>query len=53
MPHEARVREMSSGRTGTVAGFTQSRDGDWKWAVMMDDDERVWMVSHADTEQID
>jgi hypothetical protein len=48
MPHGQRVREQPSGRVGTVAGYTQSETGEWQWAVAMDDDHRVWMVSERD-----
>lgn len=46
-----RVRERASGRTGTVDGYTQSAEGNWTWAVAMDDDERVWMVSDRELDR--
>jgi len=45
------VRERASGRTGTVDGYTQSAEGNWTWAVAMDDDERVWMVSDRELDR--
>jgi hypothetical protein len=53
LPHGIRVRETSTGRLGEVVGYSQSDDGQWHWAVHMDDDDRVWTVSHANTARVD
>jgi hypothetical protein len=51
LAHQTPVREISTGRGGVVVGYTQSDDGAWIWAVHMNDDDRVWMVEHADVER--
>jgi hypothetical protein len=50
LPHGARVRQRSTGLTGTLVGQTESGSGEWEWALRMDDDERVPMVGNADTQ---
>jgi hypothetical protein len=50
LAHQAPVREISTGRSGVVVGYSRGDDGSWIWAVHMHDDDRVSMIDHADVE---
>src|SRR3954452_21685144 len=53
LPHHARVRQVSTSRTGSLRGYSRADEGSWHWAVLINDDDRVWMLADGEMEPLD